>query len=248
MKGRIRSGVWFAALLLVGGCSHATVQRRTETPHATALARPDVVLVYDLAFSGGDVQADRAPFKRLMARVSGGTQAERDQEIGRGVAGAFADDLVSGIRALGLPAERANLDTPLTSRALLVSGRFIDVDEGNRLRRLVIGFGAGSSAVDAQIEVHYVVRTDPIKLVEFTAHADSGRVPGAAATMGVGAAAQASTAGMVAANAAIGGVKAHRSGVEQLAGKSAEKAVAYLSEYFAKQGWTGPGMEPRVKN
>jgi hypothetical protein len=59
--------------------------------------------------------------------------------------------------------------------------------------------------------------------------------------MGAGAAAQGGvTAGMAAANVAVGGVKAYRSDVERMAGRSADEAVAYLSEYFAKQGWISP--------
>jgi hypothetical protein len=248
MKIGIRSGIWFAAALMVGGCSHASVRHRVETAHAAALARPEVVLVYDLAFTDADVQPDRAPLKRLVAHVSGGSQTQRADQIGQGVANAFADDLVEGLRALGYDAQRATLDTPVTSRALLVSGKFVNVDEGNRLRRLVIGFGAGGSSLDADVDVHYVVQNEPIKLTEFTAHADSGHMPGAAATMGVGAAAQASAAGMVVANAAIGGVKEHRSGAERLAGESAKKTVAYLADYFTQQGWTPPGATHRIED
>jgi hypothetical protein len=45
------------------------------------------------------------------------------------------------------------------------------------------------------------------------------------------------TAGVVAANVGMGAAKGHRSQVEQMTARSAAQAVAYLSQYFAKQGW-----------
>jgi len=35
-------------------------------------------------------------------------------------------------------------------------------------------------------------------------------------------------------------VKAYRSDVERMAGQSADKAVQYLSQFFARQGWISP--------
>ncbi|MGH7410087.1 MAG: hypothetical protein ACREJ6_03360 [Candidatus Methylomirabilis sp.] len=77
-----------------------------------------------------------------------------------------------------------------------------------------------------------------VKLLDFMTHGDSGKMPGAAVTMGAGAAAQgAVTGGMVAANAAVGSVKVYRSEMGQMTARSAEQAVAYLSQLFAKEGW-----------
>ena len=36
---------------------------------------------------------------------------------------------------------------------------------------------------------------------------------------------------------AVGAVKGYRSKVDEMTGRSADQAVAYLSQYFAKQGW-----------
>jgi hypothetical protein len=66
-------------------------------------------------------------------------------------------------------------------------------------------------------------------------------MPGAAITMGAGAAAQGGvTAGMAVANAGISGVKAYRSADDPMIDRMAEKMVASLSQYFASQGWIPP--------
>jgi len=149
--------------------------------------------------------------------------------------------LVAGILELGLPAQRAYGRQPTSPDTLVLIGEFVNVDEGNRLHRLVIGFGAGGSYVDTRMQLMVPSAGSYRVLSQFTTHADSGHMPGAAVTMGAGAAAQGGvTAGMAAANVAVGGVKAYRSDVERMAGRSADQAVAYLSEYFAKQGWISP--------
>src|SRR5262249_23675847 len=54
---------------------------------------------------------------------------------------------------------------------------------------------------------------------------------------GVGAAASGGmTAGSAAANVGSSAVKGYRTQVDQMAGRSADQAVAYLSEFFARQG------------
>ena len=37
---------------------------------------------------------------------------------------------------------------------LLVGGEFLELDEGNRMRRAMVGFGAGSEEVKVQVEVY----------------------------------------------------------------------------------------------
>ncbi len=117
------------------------------------------------------------------------------------------------------------------------SGRTrVDVNEGNKLHRVVVGFGSGASTVDTQVQVYQ--GTERRKLLEFATHSNSGNLPGAAPMLGAGAAVQGGvTAGMVIGNAALTGVKAYRSEVERMAGDSGDQVARYLSEFFAQHGW-----------
>ena len=75
-------------------------------------------------------------------------------------------------------------------------------------------------------------------LLEFLTTADSGSMPGALVTGGVGAAASGwMTAGVAAANLGMGGIKSYRSGIGAMTARSVEKAVEYLSDYFFRRGW-----------
>lgn len=231
----------------LAACAQTVVQPLTET-EKLGLPSPPQILVYTFAVSPTEVIENQSSIHEFMESQSGMTTEQRLREIGREAADAMAEELVRGISELGLPARRAYKETAVPVNALVVEGAFLDVDEGNRLRRVVVGFGAGAARVDARVLVHQVGPDARVKLLDFMTHGDSGKLPGAAVTMGAGAAAQgAVTGGMVAANAAVSGVKAYRSEMEQMAARSAEQAVAYLSQLFAKEGWIIKAKVKEVK-
>ncbi len=236
---RLMPGFVGLVSLLAAGCAKTTVQPLSE---AYAIRpRPRVVLVYKFAVNPRDVTENQSLFQRGVNAVGSTTEDERTAEIGRQVAERLAEDLVAKINDLGLPAQLATPGIRVPPDAVVIVGNFVDIDEGNRLRRVVIGFGAGGSNVDTQVRVLAPSGTGYQLLLEFSTHADSGNMPGAAATLGAGAAAQgAVTGGMAAANAAAGGVKVYRSEIEQLASRSADKMAEHLAEFFARQFWILP--------
>jgi hypothetical protein len=238
----MRNGLRVATALLltagVVGCAQTVVQPKYEQRTAGPVARPSQVLVYDFAITTADVTENQGFFAAVRNSLSDTTENERDLEIARGVQNRMSEELIAGIRGLGLPAQRAARGSVLPSGAIAVIGLFLDVDEGNRLQRTALGFGAGQSKVDTKVELYAPSTSGPTKLLEFTTHADSGSMPGALVTGAAGAAASGGmTAGVAATNLAASGVKGYRSQVEQMTARSADQAVAYLSEYFAKQGW-----------
>ena len=228
------------ALIALAGCASTTVQPQEETAISN-LPPPPIVLVYRFAVNLNDVQTNQGLFQKALDAGETTTPDERLAKTGHEVADAFADELVTKIIALGLPAQRAAAATYVPQNAVIIAGQFVDIDEGNRLRRLVIGFGAGKAYVDTQAQVLYAAGGGNRTLVEFTTHTDSGEMPGAAVTLGAGAAAQGGvTAGMAVANVGIGGVKAYRSQIAGMAARSADKAAQFLARYFAQQGWIAP--------
>ncbi|MGH7250634.1 MAG: DUF4410 domain-containing protein [Nitrospiraceae bacterium] len=245
----------FSTLLIIAcgiglaACAKTVVQPLMETGEL-GLPRPPQVLVYTFAVSPTEVTENQSIIHEFMESHSdsGMTPEQRLREIGREATEAMADELVRGISELGLPARRAYKETAVPVNAIVVEGAFLDVDEGNRLRRIVVGFGSGAVRVDARVLVHQASPDGRAKLLDFMTHGDSGHMPGAAVTMGAGAAAQgAVTGGMVAANAAVSGVKVYRSEMEQMAARNAEQAVAYLSQFFAKEGWIIKAKVKEVK-
>ena len=231
-----RLAITLSAVYVIA-CARTVVRPETEMLNF-GLRRPRQILVYDFAVTTAETTA-HGSIQKQSNETSSTSQSDQELEIGRQAAKALADELVRGLHDLGFTVERRPRGSPVRYYELLIDGEFLDVNEGNRLERLVIGFGMGASRVDTEVHVYYGAQRR--KLLDFRTHADSGKLPGAAATMGAGVAV---TGGITAATAAIsaaaGTAKEYHSDIERMAAHSADQAVAYLSEFFAKQGWIRP--------
>ncbi|CAH2601309.1 conserved exported protein of unknown function [Rhodovastum atsumiense] len=226
--------------LLVSAC--ATHVRSTGTYGAVAtgapLQRPEIVLVEEFAVDPSEVHLDTSLRARLTRGLEG-TQPDtrRAQEAAR-VRGVAAATLVGRIQAMGLPAAVVAIGTTPHERAVLVRGQVVDIDEGNRTRRTLIGFGAGKSVVGADVQVYYAAPGQrPALLQTFEADVDSGRMPGMATTMGVGAA-----AGHLATSAAVSGglhvaSENRKADPEDQAKKLGNCVADALGAVFRREGW-----------
>jgi hypothetical protein len=249
--GSSRIGLIFLALAVtLAGCAGATITPESSAPPSTAAgaARPARIVVNDFKFSASQVSENSAIGARLMNGFSSTPADQRQDAIGKQAAEALAAEIAKQLGDLGFTVVRGGANTQVADGDLVIDGEFLKVDEGNRLRRMVIGFGAGASKLDTQVNLFRVTEGTRQSLLQFTTHADSGKMPGAAVTMGAGAAAQGgATAGMAVANAGMAGGKMYTSQVEYLSDKTADQTVAYLSQYFAQQGWISADQAQKVK-
>jgi hypothetical protein len=242
MRKRWCSVLACAMLLVVSACGQTGVRSVKLTQEKT-LPRPARILVYDFAVSEQEVKEYQGIMRQQPTIKN---PLDREREIGRQVAAALAVDVVDGLRTLGFAVERVGREITATGDDLAIDGQFLTVDEGNPLRRLVVGFGSGASKVETRVQVYQGVERR--RLLEFATESDSGKLPGAAPTLGAGAVAQGGiTAGMAVTSAMSSGVKAHRSDVAQMAGSSGDQIVRYLSEFFAKQGWIRPDQVRKAR-
>ena len=234
-----------AATLLLGfimACAQTGIRNPTIQA-GTNLSRPDRILVYDFAVSDQEVKEYQGIMRQQPTIKNA---AERERLLGRDVQDALADEVVNHMKFLGFAVERVAPGSKATGNELIVDGQFLTVDEGNPLYRLVIGFGDGASTVQTRVQVYQ--GPESRKLLEFTTQSDSGKLPGAAPTLGAGAVAQGGvTAGMVVANATASGYKTYNSDVARMAAESGDQVARYLSEFFAKQGWIRPDQVRKAR-
>ena len=236
---------------ILGGCAQTTVQPQFAPSTAVNMPRPDRIIVFNLAVTPGEVTENQGFFQGVVNKFGSTTEFERTEGIGQDAANSFAEELVKRINNLGLPVERGQRGMPLPANALIISGQFLDVNEGNRLARTVIGLGVGQSTMDTQVQVYGPSSSGYHMILEFKTHADSGSMPGAAVTGPAGAAAAGGlTAGVAAANIAASGAKGYMSSVGPMASRSANQAADYLSQFFAQNGWISPGQvtQPKMGN
>jgi len=227
--------------LLLGACAKAHVdvtQRYTGEP----LARPTSVLVQDFAIDPAEVQLDQGLRARITREISDTPLSSAQQAAATKARAALTAALVQRLASYGLPAEPAAPgDDATPGPKVIVQGQIVSEDEGNRTRRTLIGLGSGASKLAVDAQAYYVQGTETPRLLEsFTVHGDSGQAPGAAETMGMGAA-----AGRAATSAAVGmgmhGANDYRSAGDDDNGRRAGEALAVdLGKFFSGLGWIAP--------
>jgi Domain of unknown function (DUF4410) len=240
--GQARSvrAIWLAAVVvLAGGAGCARTSVENVNVRAVGLPKPELIVVHDFGVTPGDVVLDRAIGARLVDVVKEAPASEQELQIGRAVARIVTENLVKEISRVGIAAVAAAAATPVAGPSLAVEGQFLTVDQGNRLRRMVIGFGAGATEVRTLVQI-YEITSEGRRLVEdFYTTVKSSRKPGMGPMVGVGAA-----AGTVAASAAVStgvGVFSELSQtVEGDAKHTAEEIAKVLKKFFAEQGWISP--------
>jgi len=225
--------------LALSSCAPSNVQT-TEVYTGQRMPRPDHVLVSNFTASAQAVRLDQGLGSRVLRTVE--SQPINAQELAdaRKAQAALATALVNELRKYGLPAEQGS-HAPAHGRTVLVNGQIVSIDEGNRTRRTLIGFGAGKSSMTADAQLLYATGSAPPQvLTAFQASTNSGRMPGVAVPIGVGAA-----AGRAAESAAISG-GLHVAGETRAAVSDpnaqhlAEALGKQIAEFAASQGWVPP--------
>ena len=238
MKGRwsraVRSMVCIAAL---AGCASAQVTQQAQQ-QPVDYNRPSQIVVYPFAADASEVTLNQSIVQRVYRNASGSDQNAQQLQIARDTAQAICEQVASDLTADGYDAVCTKRGSFVAgANLLLIDGALTDISEGNRLRRLVIGFGAGSSVLDAKVTMYQRVNGSLNQVLAFDTHADSGKMPGAAVMAPVGVAAGANTAAVVGTNAAMGGAKTYGSSTKNLAKKTSDQIVKAVVDYTVQNGW-----------
>ncbi len=222
---------------LFAGCASTDVT--SESEYEGFLPKPKQVLVYNFAVSPDEVVLDSgitADIQGLVDKAPPRTDQER--AIGKQVADALANHLVTEIQALGLPASRASGPAPAdANNTLQIKGQFISIDEGNQTERVVIGLGLGRTDVKTLTQVYDYRNGSNILVNQFGINAKSGDKPGAAETMGAGAVAGHLVVSAVVSSGVAVGSEAFSANVDADADRTAKKIAVQLKDLFLTEGW-----------
>jgi hypothetical protein len=235
----LNSSIVGCVIVLFTGCASTNVTSDGE--YEGFLPKPRQVLVYNFAVSPDEVTLDSgvgADIQGLVEKAPPRTDQER--AIGRQVADALANHLVTEIQALGLPASRASGPPPAGGNTLEIKGQFISIDEGDQTERVVIGLGLGRTDVKTMTQVYEHRNGTNILVNQFGINARSGDKPGAAETMGAGAVAGHLVVSAVVSSGVAVGSEAFSANVDADAGRTARKIATQLKDLFLTQCWIQP--------
>jgi hypothetical protein len=205
------------ALSIGMGCASAATQRTGQAVEKGSLARPPALLIYDFAVAPED-----APPSLEIAR-------------GQDIAKSFSEEVVRKLEAVGIAAQRATDSTRIPLHALVVKGQFETIQEGSQVKRVLVGFGAGSTLLQVQVQIYRMIEDGLQRISELEGQARGNRMPGVALS---GAAAAGTgfllpvfiNAGLATSREVMGGIQAD---IDRLAEQFAYKAVAF----YHRQGW-----------
>lgn len=230
-----RAGLLGLGLLLAAGCAKATTTSMQLAPEG--VPRPDRVLVYDFAVNAGEVTLDRGLGPRLAREGGAATQTEEELRIGRAVAEALARHLVEELRGLGIEAARATGGPLPTDITVSITGRFLSIDQGDRTKRTLVGFGLGGSEVRTWVQIYQSAGARTRLLAEGETVTESNMKPGLGVMLPVGA-----VAGTLATTAVVAGgltvlSEAALATVEADAKRTAKDIAERVAGYYRRHGW-----------
>jgi hypothetical protein len=230
---------FLSLVICISACAGAKVSDETQSAPAGTASRPSQIVIYPFAVDANDVTLNQSIVQRAYRNMSGANQNASQEKIATDTASNVCLSVAANLTAKGYKAVCLQRGTPAGGEnPLIVDGEFTDISEGNRLRRLVIGFGAGASTLDAAVHIYQRTEAGSAPLIDFSTHADSGKMPGAAIMGPAGAVAGGSAAVVVGANAAVGGAKTYTSATSYLADKTATQITDVITKYYEQQGWT----------
>lgn len=225
--------------IAISSCTSAKVANQTESAPAEAASRPNQIVIYPFAVSPADVTLNQSIVQRTYRKLSGEDQTASQQKIATDTTSNLCMNVATSLTKKGYQAVCLQRGTPAAgNNSLIVNGELTDISEGNRLRRVVVGFGSGASTLDTSIHVYQRTDSASQPLTNFATHADSGMMPGAAIMGPAGVAAGGSAAVVVGTNAAMGRAKGLTSATGYLADKTATQITDVITQYYSKHGWS----------
>jgi len=154
---------------------------------------PRTVYVYDFAldvqhFEGdegvGGILSNRR-LGQLGQRLPHPMASQDPVEQTRKIIDTMSQSLIKNLRDKGLIAERlSGTQAALPHDGWLLQGIFTEVDEGNRIKRAVIGFGRGATSMNVQVGVSDLTSAQPkTPFIVFGTIKDPKKMPGAVVTI-----------------------------------------------------------------
>jgi hypothetical protein len=185
--GVLMCGLLLAAAVLVSGCKTAKVTGEKDYA-GTNITRPEIIYVTDFQLGAENIHhedglvTDRPLVPpRVRGLLSGAS--ENPEERARELVELMAKSLVADLKKAGFAATRLKPGYRMPAKGWIVTGVFTEVQEGNRLRRSMIGMGQGATDVQLTAAVQDLSHGPPRPVQDVETDAKSGKAPGGAATI-----------------------------------------------------------------
>ncbi|MFM0639026.1 DUF4410 domain-containing protein [Paraburkholderia metrosideri] len=176
----------FLQLTVVAGCLGAASTLSAAADSAPFAAPVPIVYVSDFELDVANVKPDSGPgqrVRRLRGLLPSGPgplgEDKNPEDHARNIVNEMADALTADLKRGGVDARRVAPGQPLPAMGWQVRGVFLSVDDGNRLRRAMVGLGAGQNDIQVAVSCDSLGTADLPPLYQAVEEADSKGKPGA---------------------------------------------------------------------
>ena len=219
--------------LTLAGCASTTVTQ--QSPYEGGrIARPNRIIVYDFAAASADIP----PGSQAQLYAPPITPPSPDElAVGRQLGTKVAQELVTEIQGMGLPAVRALGQAPPQPGDIVIMGYFESIHRGSTVERMALGFGAGAAQLQTAVEGYLATAQGLRRLGSGVVDAAGSRGPGVALPLAM-AVASGNPIGLAVSSAVkIEGEASGRTTIEGSAKRTAKEIGDQLKIRFQEQGW-----------
>ncbi len=231
MTDHLKHSVLALLIAFALGCAGSNV-RQTATATNQPIPRPGVVLVYDFAVGPNDLVVDTLGYQ-FKSESTKRTEGEKEAYA---TADSLSEQLVEKLTKRGIPAERASDDRVPPMNAIVLRGQFLTIDPGSRVKRMVIGFGAGSTRLEVHAQAYQATERGLVRLAAAEIDSHGSKMPGMAVPVAGGAVVgSAATSAVISGGMAI--VRETRGAMYDDAGRIADEIAERAEAFYKRQGW-----------
>ncbi len=212
-----------AMVLLISSTAHCGVQAKGQAvPQLQPASAPGAVYVADFEIDSGNIQENSGPLKGGILKRQGPLRSrDNPEEKARNLVSLLSESLTRELSDRSIRAIQLSPGQSYPRAGWLIRGEFTEVDEGNRVRRAVIGFGSGATSMQVQVNVSDLGTHPDTPFLFLGTSAESGKKPGAVVTMNP----------YVAAASFVMSKNASEKDVRHTAREIAEEVVKYMKEH-----------------
>ena len=211
------------------------------------LPRAEKVIIQDFTVAPGVVTLDESAAGRLHTRLFLRRDPDNDSvpaALAQQVQTSFSKALLNDLKKSNIEAQRSTgTDDASNVPVLVISGEVTAIDEGNKVKRVLVGLGRGGSDVQTHVVVSSVLNGRATVVFELNLKSESGKKLGALESVG---------GGSLALNAAEGDVGDRSSTVQADASRMAKGVAKQVKQFMVAQKWIPadagvPDSSPQVR-
>ena len=233
---RIAQIAWIvgaAALLACGGAKVRSVAPSAPDAPLPAVSAqpPSRIFIQPFSYDPEVVRLDAAPGAKVARVVKGEDARVKQIEVGDEVAVAFAKAIGEELKKREIRSAVLLEGDAFAPGSMVLEGEFLSINQGNRLRRLAVGFGVGATSLSMKARLVRAHESGTTLFRELDVSAHGSRKPGIT-----------TPAGISGATGAIAGTGIHaagapKGGVENDAARSAKKVAEEIERIYIEAGW-----------